>query len=272
MTGTTNLNLTKPTVGADADAWGVELNADLDILDALLQTAITGLTLSTAGASGTFGVAPGAASGMILATAYTKTTSAWAAGTGTGALDTGSIANNSWYHVFLIQRVDTGIMDLLISISATSPTMPTSFTRKRRIGAMRTDGSAQWLKFTQNGDEFLWTIAIQDFAGSLTASATAQDLTLSVPPGVKVMARLRGAWGNGTANAALLIDAKDVAAVAANSPVGNATAYSPGAGVSTRFNIDVRTDAGANVKIVCTDNGPTAFIVTFGWIDTRGKG
>jgi hypothetical protein len=32
-TTTSNLALTKPTVGADADAWGGELNADLDLID-----------------------------------------------------------------------------------------------------------------------------------------------------------------------------------------------------------------------------------------------
>ena len=47
---------------------------------------------------------------LSLASAYTKTTSAWGVGTGNGSLDTGSIANSTWYHVYLIKRVDTGVV------------------------------------------------------------------------------------------------------------------------------------------------------------------
>jgi hypothetical protein len=39
---TTNLNLTKPEVGADTDAWGGHLNSDLDTLDAIFKNDGTG--------------------------------------------------------------------------------------------------------------------------------------------------------------------------------------------------------------------------------------
>jgi hypothetical protein len=37
-----------------------------------------------------------------------------------GALDTGTIPNNTWYHAWVIQHFDTGIVDVLISASATA--------------------------------------------------------------------------------------------------------------------------------------------------------
>lgn len=271
MTGTTNLNLIDPTVGGDSDAWGGFLNSNFTTLDAMLAGVLYGLTLSAAGSTATFGVAAGATSGMTLSSAYTKTAGAWTLGSGNGALDTGVIANSTWYHVFLIQRSDTGVVDILISTSFASPTMPASYDRKRRIGSMKTDGSAQWVKFTQIGDDFIWSTAVQDFNGALTSSGVAQDLTLTVPPGLNVKARLRGEWGNGTANAILLVDSKSSGATVANSPTGNGTVASPGGGTFNWFVVDVLTDTSAKIKLICTDNGPTAVITTHGWIDRRGR-
>ena len=63
-------------------------------------------------------------------------------------MDTGSVANNTWYHVHLIKRPVTGVVDVLFSLSATAPTLPTSYTIFRRIGSMRTDGSARWRRLS----------------------------------------------------------------------------------------------------------------------------
>ena len=152
--------------GSTADATQVNANFTTVMNCANTNTVIlpgyiSGLQLSTAGSSSTFGIAVGTASNttalsyMALSSAYTKTTSSWTVGTGNGALDTGTIANNTWYHAFLIQRTDTGVVDVLVSLSPTSPTLPASYTLFRRIGSMKTDGSAHWTKFVQNGDEFL---------------------------------------------------------------------------------------------------------------------
>src|SRR5581483_3995366 len=98
---------------------------------------------------------------------------------GNGSLDTGSIANNTWYHAYLIERTDTGAVDVLVSLSASAPTMPASYTKKRRIGSMKTNGSGQWTAFTQNGDEFLWTTPIADAVG-FNLTTTASLIALSV--------------------------------------------------------------------------------------------
>lgn len=57
--------------------------------------------------------------------------------TGANALDTGVIAINSWYAIWAIAKPD-GTTAGLASLSATSPTMPSGYTYKSRIGWVRT--------------------------------------------------------------------------------------------------------------------------------------
>jgi hypothetical protein len=90
---------------------------------------------------------------------------AWAAGTGNGALDTGSVAANTGYHVYLIRRTSDGVLDVLMSTSATNPTLPSGYGAFRRLGAVLTDASAYIRKFTQHGDYFELHTRTADFAG-----------------------------------------------------------------------------------------------------------
>ena len=50
-TYTTNLNLTKPEVGASTDSWGTKLNADLDTLDAIFAAGGTAVNVKFASAN-----------------------------------------------------------------------------------------------------------------------------------------------------------------------------------------------------------------------------
>lgn len=65
--------------------------------------------------------------------------------TGANALDTGTIAANTWYNAFLIYNPTTETTAGLFSTSRTSPTMPSGYTKKRFIGSLRTDGDADFL-------------------------------------------------------------------------------------------------------------------------------
>jgi hypothetical protein len=60
------------------------------------------------------------------------------------------------YHAYLIKRPDTGVVDVLTSVSATAPTLPTNYMLFRRVGSMKTNGSFQWIKFIQQGNVFYW--------------------------------------------------------------------------------------------------------------------
>lgn len=237
----------------------------------LMPGFLFGLTLSTAGSSSTFGIAAGVAtdstniSMLALGSAYTKTTSAWAVGSTNGAMDTGSVAGGTWYHVYLIKRPDTGVVDVLLSLSATSPTLPANYTLFRRIGSMKTNGAAQWATFSQSGDEFLWdagALAMDISTGALDTTSTL--FTVKVPTGIKVGAILQG-YISAAAVRVVMITSPDQGSGSVVS--GFAVAANARSGVSAT----VRTNTSAQIRAV-SDGASTSFVAgAMGWIDRRGR-
>lgn len=269
------------TFAADADAFlgalpqfRIEANALGTALFFVLANYLSGLTLSTAGASATFGIAIGQAADaanaaiMSLGSAYTKTTSAWALGTGVGSLDTGAIGNSAWYHVYLIQRPDTLVTDILISLSPTAPTMPTNYTRKRRIGSMKTNGSAQWTKFVQLGDEFLWDAMGTDVSTAVLGTS-AISYVANVPTGVKVNALIRGYFNHASSAVSLLLSSLDESDQAPDTHFSTATTQV--AGLGCNFVANARTDTSAQVRARSTNASSTMWFGAYGWTDGRGK-
>lgn len=108
---------------------------------------------------------------------------AWAVGTNQGGLDTGTVAADTLYAVWLIKRSDTGVVDALISASFTAPTMPTNYDYKRLIGAVLTNGSADLLEWLQAGDYFRYIEdVVTDVNDNTITSVTWETATLSAPP------------------------------------------------------------------------------------------
>lgn len=251
------------------------LTATFTVPPATVTNYLTGLTLSTAGGSGTFGIAAGEANDstnagtMFLNSAYTKTTASWALGTGNGGLDTGAIANTTWYHAFLIQRVDTGVTDILFSLSPTSPTLPTNYTLFRRIGSMKTDASAHWLAFTQVGDEFVWAAQVTDLS-SQNSNGVRSSVTLAgIPTGIVVMAHFRagqinGASGNMITLFTSLVE-NDVAAAGANADLQLQ------ANSAQAADFDRLTNTAAQIGFRTSSTNGTVSSSTYGWRDTRGR-
>ncbi len=234
---------------------------------------IFGLTLATAGSSATFGIAAGRATDstfmdtMVLASAYTKTTSAWAVGSGNGAMDTGTVANSTWYHVYLIKNISANIVDVIFSTSASSPTLPSGYTIFRRIGSMQTNGSAQWATFLQFGDYF-YRASVGDFTIGGTSTQTLR--TLSVPTGIVVVPLITFS-GNGTNNTFTAIY---IASPSASSLIILGFIIYNGAvtGVSVTDNQQgVPTNTSAQIYVTVTSYSNGATLTTNGWIDRRGK-
>jgi len=201
---------------------------------------------------------------MMSLAAFTKSlAAAWSAGSGNGGLDTGTVAASTWYHVFVIERTDTGIADVLLSLSATAPVLPANYTKKRRVGAIRTDASSHILAFSQNGDEFLWAAAVGDVNVS-NLGTTPTLFALTVPTGVKVNALIRAV---ATPSNVTLINSPDENAVGTNAPAGNLTI----GGGETAGGGNTRTNTGGQIRAVANAASTVFQIATYGWTDKRGR-
>lgn len=252
----------------------------------ILKGHLYGLTLSNnvTDATNDIDIAVGQASTdaasptmMTLAATLTKRLdAAWAVGNNNGGLDTGSIANTT-YHVWLIQRSDTGVVDALFSASATSPAMPTNYDRKRRIGSIiRSSGAI--LQFSQYGNEFLLVSPVLDVSAT-NPGTSAVSRTLSVPTGVVVHVIFNGgAVNTGTTNSTVLFS-ELAAADSGPSESGGALATGGLLRLSTgglrsdsnRFTMRTNTSGQIRSRLSGSDANITLYIATLGWVDERGR-
>jgi len=232
---------------------------------------IGGLSLSTAGGSAIFGVSIGACTDstavdfMKLTSAYTKTTGSWAVGTSNGALDTGTIAASTWYHVFVIKRLDTGVVDILVSLSPTSPTMPTNYTLKRRIGSMYTVAGPVWKKFLQTSDQFMWDVPSPD-VNNVANTTTGTLRSLLVPTGIQVLAF--GSAAVSTADNNMIITSPNQTDTAAANTAGQFRNGGTNAVQSPMWAI--QTNTSGQLRFRQDSSSGVHFFNTWGWYDDRG--
>lgn len=214
----------------------------------------------------------GNAANITLAASITKRLDAtWTAGTNQGGLDTGSEANSTWYHVFVIRHPTTFVVDVLFSTSASAPTMPSGYTQKRRIGAVYNDGSGNLLAFVQHGDLFYWKTPILDVDVS-NLSTTEVEYALTVPTGVRVRANFTAE----TSTTARMIyihptDVTDQAPSETAAPLSTLDYVSSGGGVfAASMDMWMLTDTTGKIAARAESNG-TLRVATRAWIDARGK-
>lgn len=244
------------------------------------QNAITGLKLSNNGsdANNDIDIAVGrvvAGTGdynLILTSALTKQLNAtWAVGTNQGGLDTGSKANSTWYHVWVIGRVDTHVVDVLFSTSATAPTMPTNYTKKRRIGAIKTDSSGNIIGFLQYGDEFLWKSPPALDVDDATLTTTKKNYTLtSVPLGLAVNVLFNMVSSNAATNRVYISNPNltDLAPSQTATPLSTLTANT----TATLFSQGrMITDVSQQISMRASASSTTVRVAVLGWTDPRGK-
>ncbi len=129
-------------------------------------------------------------SGQAYVPAMTKRLDAnWTAGTNQGGLDTGTKANSTWYYCYTIYNPTTQASDFLFSASATSPTLPSGFTKLKYIGSILTNSSGNIIAFKQV-DNYFYFPEILD-ASPTPTSGVYSTYTLSVPKQNNIIAMVR---------------------------------------------------------------------------------
>jgi hypothetical protein len=202
---------------------------------------------------------------------------AWALGTGNGALDTGSVVANTGYHVFLIRRTSDGVLDVLMSTSATNPTLPSGFGAFRRLGAVLTDASGFIRKFVQRGDYFELYFRTADFAG--VANGAGPYLRQMVcPKGVPLKLRVFLQSQNGTqlvTFSGIFDPALGVPQLATLKRAQiRRTIYKDQANTDSSYGIfdgDVWCDANGQVYTHSDNASDIIALGIYGWTDDRGQ-
>jgi len=213
---------------------------------------------------------------MVLSSALTKQLdAAWAVGTNAGGLDTGSIANTT-YFVWLIRRSDTGVVDALFSASASSPTMPSNYDQKRRIGCIvRTSGAIK--AFLQDGDQFMWKSAVADISAT-NPGTSAVTRTLTLPVGIRVGALVCMLWGASAQTdmpgGMILTDLSGNDVAPSGNPA-NLVGYTSSGFIDNGGGgiMEIQTNTSAQIRSRVQISGTNFIfrIATFGWVDRRGR-
>lgn len=206
---------------------------------------------------------------MVLGSALTKRLDAnWAVGTNQGGLDTGS-ASDTDYYIWLINRSDTDVTDVLFSTSATAPTMPTNYNYKRLIGWFkRASGAIVAFKTYETeggGLNLMWTAPTLDI--NTTLSTSRRTDAVKVPLAFSTLATIRVSLVDAADNILALVccpDETDAAPSATAAPLANLNSHS-GAGATEQKELRIRTSATGTIAARATAALDTYAVSTVGF-------
>jgi len=205
----------------------------------------------------------------VATTALTKRLDAsWVAGTNQGGLFTGAKANSTWYHCFAIYNPTSGLTDCGFDTSVTAANIPSGYTKYKRVGSIRTNGSGNILAFTQIGTRFEFVDSINDIVAASVTVNTPTLRTISSPLGLKTVA-----FGE----AGLFLSSSGAANLSIYSPATTRTASNAGSACASNavtegqapFSVLTNTSSQINTFARYASLTPTMtlYISTFGFID-----
>ena len=199
------------------------------------------------------------------------------ASAGEDSIDTGSVAADTWYHVWLYEKPSDGSIHGVYSLSATAPTLPDSATYKRRLGSVLTDGSSNIISYrcreiSGGGVMYTWTSLVSDVA--ITAAQADGNQAITVPTGIVVRPLLSLVLDmNSAGTADMHVGDADVALTRFTTPYPGAYSNGVAQEVDTHaIHGSVFTNTSAEIRFLLVQTGGTigaAAVYTGGWIDDR---
>ena len=99
---------------------------------------------------------------------------------GAGGLDTGSEAADAWYYVWIIRKSSDGTVNVLLSASATSPTLPSGYDQKALVSAVH-NTSGDFVNFTQQDKKYRYAEWIGIASGGSLGAWTTISCATVVP-------------------------------------------------------------------------------------------
>jgi len=201
----------------------------------------------------------------------------WAVGSGGGGFPSAlTIADNTWYHVFVIKRSDTGVVDGGYDTSLTATNLladATNYDAYRRVGSVLHGNLTTSVidPFTQHGDDFMFDDGPRVIlTGAHPTTRTLQSLP--VPPDVVVKAHIgfhmiRGT--NGATFAMLYNPALPDIVPSATRYTCQVNAFG-GVNEESTHILDVLTNTSRQIA-ERADGTTSRELVLLGWEDFRGK-
>jgi len=208
------------------------------------------------------------AGAMTLANITKDISATWVVGNAGGLAPSLTLTASTWYHVFVIKRTDTNVVDAYFDSSSVAVNIPAPYTLFRRVGSVLTDAGTLLLAFIQDGDYFQWKVPLLETTSATPGTNAVTQTLANAPLGVLNRVVLNVA----NAAAGFLAYLSDLATTdaAPSSTVAPLASVGTSAAAVSAGQVIVRTNASAQIR---TRNGANArlFIATVGWYDTRGK-
>lgn len=183
---------------------------------------------------------------LILSALTKRSDAIWVVGTNQGMLDTGAVGDSDYY-LWAIKRSDTGVCDVLCSLSSTAPTMPANYDFKRLIGWFKRAAGAivafHTYEIEGGGIQHAWDVTTLDINLSNTLTTSRRTDVIKVPLNFSVIASIRAMTDDAAAVHTEIIQCPDEADAAPSTTAAPGYTLRGAIGSVDTVTLDVRTSA-----------------------------